>query len=79
MGGAAFKTGVAITPHDSTDITGGVVQGLYIGGAGNVTVVWADGTTSLLTAVIVGQVYPVVIQRVNATGTTATALVGLRN
>lgn len=79
MGGAQYKSGVAITPHDSTDILGGVVQGLYIGGAGNVTVVWADGTTSLLTAVIVGQTYPVVIRRVNATGTTATALVGLRH
>jgi len=79
MGGAQFKTSVAITPHNSTDITGGVVQAFYVGGAGDAVVVHGDGTTSTLTGLLVGRIYPVVCRRINATGTTATALIGLRH
>lgn len=79
MGGAAYRSGAAITPHDSTDIAGGVVNAIYVGGAGNLVVVDQTNVAYTLTGVLVGQVYPVVARRVNATGTTATNLVGLRH
>jgi hypothetical protein len=79
--GAQFKTGLAITPHDTNDIPGGVIQGLYVGTAGDgiAVVVWADGTTSTLAGLVAGRIYPAVIRRVNATGTGVSDLVGLRH
>lgn len=70
---------VAITPSDTVDIlpNSAPIRALYVGGAGNVTGVLLDGTAILFTAPPVGAVIPVQLKRVNATGTTATALVGL--
>lgn len=67
----------AVTPHDSNNHTDGEAQALYIGGAGNVTLVRPDGTAVLFTAPPVGTVLRVENVRVNATGTTATAMVAL--
>lgn len=72
----SFRGGVAVTPNDTTLLA--PTRGLYIGGAGNVTVDFADGTTDvLLTAAIVGTLYPISVIRVKATGTTATAIVAM--
>lgn len=68
---------VAIVPADA-DIAGGLVRSLYVGGTGNVTVVDADGNTTLFSAVPAGFILPVVCKQVKATGTTATLIVGLR-
>ena len=35
----------AVTPDDANDLPGGLTLGLYIGGAGNLSVVLADDTT----------------------------------
>ena len=70
-------TGVeAITPNDSTVLA--TTRGLYVGGAGNVAIQAADGTTATLSGVVAGTVLPIQVVKVNATGTTATNIVALR-
>ena len=70
-----YRGGVAVTPHDTNLIA--PTRGLFIGGAGNVSVDFADGTSALLTAPAVGSVLPISVIRVKATSTTATTMVAL--
>lgn len=72
VGQSAF----AVTPHDSTNFTNRA-RALYVGGAGNVACVFADGAVVTFTAVPTGCVLPVEVIRVNSTNTTATNIVGL--
>lgn len=67
---------VAVTPHDSTDLTA-FARSLYVGAAGNISLVTAGGDTALFTGVLAGSILPVRVQRVNATSTTATSIVSL--
>lgn len=71
----AATGGAAITPSDSTVVD---FNGIYIGGAGNLAVTLFDGSVVTLTAVIVGQIYPLRVIKVMATNTTATNLLGLK-
>lgn len=78
---AAFLTSpaegcFAITPADAGEFAQ-FTRFIYVGGAGNLVVVMEDGTVGTFVAVPVGTVLPVRAFRVNATGTTATNLVGL--
>lgn len=66
----------SITPNDSTTFTTNTRR-IYVGGAGNLTLITADGTTVTFEAVPVGMVLPVQAKAVKATGTTATNLVGM--
>lgn len=67
----------AVTPNDSTDLTT-TARGLYIGGAGNVTLDTAGGeTTVAFVGLTAGSVLPVRVARVRATGTTATNIVAI--
>ena len=67
--------GFPIVPSD-TALNGG--SAIYVGGAGNVTVnMQGDGSLVTFTAVPVGTILPVAFQRVRATLTTATLMVGL--
>jgi len=69
--------GFSITPNDSTALAS-VTRGIYVGGAGDVTLTLAgDSVAVLLKAVPVGTFLPVCASYVKATGTTATQLVGL--
>lgn len=68
--------GFAITPSDANDLTN-VTRAIYVGGAGNINVMWQDGTTTLFTAVPVGSFLNIRAARVLATNTTATNLLGL--
>jgi hypothetical protein len=76
-GGLGAYDAFVITPSDTVDFSQGTVRGIYVGGAGNVTLITPAGTTVLFTALPVGTFMPVLASRVKATGTTATALVGL--
>jgi len=67
---------ITITPTDGVDLSK-PVRSLYIGGAGNVTLVSPYGTTTTFVGLGAGTILPVSAVRVNATGTTATSLVGL--
>lgn len=67
----------AVTPHDSTNFTNGVCRGIYVGGTGDVAVVFQDGTAVTFESVPVGVILPVCAIRVNDTNTDATALVAI--
>lgn len=66
----------AVTPHDSTDFPISF-RSLWVGGAGNVVIVANDGTAVTYVGAAAGSVIPMRGKRVNATGTTATSLVGI--
>lgn len=67
--------GAAITPHNTTDFANGTCDAIYVGGAGDLVVVWQDGSTSTFAGAVAGTVYYFRARRVNATGTTATNLI----
>ncbi len=67
--------GGSVTPSDSTELTY-TTRGLYVGVAGNVAVVMADGTSVTLTGLAAGVVHPLRVKQVRSTGTTATGIVG---
>lgn len=66
----------AVTPSDSTDF-GSLTRGLYVGGAGDVVAVDNLGEAVTFTGVPAGTVLPIACRRVNATSTTASAIVAL--
>lgn len=68
--------GVAITPNDTTKLEQ-TARGIYVGGEGDISVLTPDGDTLLFVGVLAGGVLPIAARRVNATGTTATNLVGV--
>lgn len=72
-----YTRGAAITPSDTAN-EAAVFDGIHVGGAGTMVVVFADGTTATLVGCLAGHVYRVRGIRVNSTSTTATNLVGLR-
>jgi hypothetical protein len=65
----------AVTPADNTALPQGIAKRLYVGGAGDVTVVTLAGTVATYKAVPVGTYLRVFVQGVQATGTTATNIV----
>lgn len=66
----------AVTPNDSTDLTV-IARALYIGGAGDVKINAADGSTVTFSGVLAGSILPVRAARVYSTGTTATNIVAI--
>lgn len=70
----------AIAPHDSTNldkINDDYPRAIYVGGAGNIVAVRADGTPVTFTGALAGSTIPIRYIRINSTSTTATALVAL--
>lgn len=68
--------GFAITPHDTTTLPE-LTRAVYVGGAGDLALLLATGQSVVLKSVGAGTILPLRAQQVLATGTTATALVGL--
>jgi hypothetical protein len=67
---------VAVTASDSTDL--GVTRGVWVGGAGNLAVMFVDQTTAVtLTGVPAGTLLPIQVQKVMSTNTTATSITAL--
>lgn len=64
-----------ITPSDSVEYE--LADALYVGAAGDATVLMEDGATVTLVGLAAGTVYPIRTRRVNATGLTAASLVAL--
>lgn len=70
-----YRGGVAVTASDTTLLA--PTRGLWVGGTGDLTLDFADGTTDIvLTAPIVGTIYPISVIRVKE-ATTATLIVAL--
>jgi hypothetical protein len=68
-------TARAVTPSDTTTLGG--ARALWVGGAGNLTLDFADGTTNVvITGVPAGTLLPIAPLRVKA-ATTATNVVAL--
>lgn len=71
------EDGAAITPSDTVDLAN-ITRGIYVGGAGDITINFQGSETAVLFAAVPqGIILPVRATRVKATGTTATNLVGL--
>ena len=66
----------AITPDDANDISE-PTRGLYTGTGGAIALITLSGASIIFTEVPAGAVLPLRVTRVLATGTTATALIGL--
>jgi predicted S18 family serine protease len=66
----------AITPSDSVamEMTS---RGIYVGVGGNISVLTAGGDTVVFVGVFPGTIIPIRVNRVNATGTTASSLLSL--
>ena len=67
----------AIAPNDGVDLLF-VTTGIYVGATGNLSVIDRDtGTAVTFEAVPAGTILPIRVARVRATGTSASALVGM--
>jgi len=76
LASAPPRNGAAVTPHDTDELTV-VTSGIYVGGAGNVTVITVGGDTITFTALPVGSVISVQAKIIKSTLTTATNLLAL--
>ena len=65
-----------ITASDTTVLTP-PTRGLYIGGAGNLSVKFSDDSLSGAVAVVAGAILPWRVKQVLSTGTTATQILAL--
>ena len=73
----------AVTPADATALTGGPCRAIYVGGAGNVTIVPVNdnagiaGTAVTFVGCYAGMILPVMAISIDNTNTTATSIVAL--
>jgi hypothetical protein len=67
---------VAVTPSDTVGFIQGPCRALYVGVAGNVSVL-SGGADVVFVGVQAGSILPVETARVNSTATTATNIVAL--
>lgn len=72
---APARKAVAVTTSDTADLAA-VPRALYIGVDGDITVIMADDTASVLIKNASG-LLPIMVKRVLATGTTATSIVAI--
>lgn len=73
---AAVNGSVAVGAGSDVTVYTPPLRTLYVGGAGNVTIVTPEGVSVVYTAVPVGTTLNVDARQVMATGTTATLMVG---
>ena len=68
----------AVTPSDSAgDNWDRPTNGIYVGGAGDVVVVFQGGTSITFTGVAAGTILPVSAVRIASTSTTASSMVAM--
>ncbi len=71
------RKAVVVTPHNTNELTN-TTRALYIGGAGNVEVILAGDTSSVIFySVPAGTFLPLRVKQVRAAGTTATNILAL--
>jgi hypothetical protein len=73
---APFNQWPSITPSDTVDLPK-VTHAIWVGGTGDVAAVNQSGIVQVITAVPAGSWLPLAVKRINATGTTATAILAL--
>ncbi len=67
---------VAVTPHDSNDLSF-LPRAIYVGGAGDLNVEMKSGNTVKFSAIPVGTLIPIRVNKVLSTGTTATLILAI--
>lgn len=75
------RSAIAITKSDSTTYNaanGGEINGIYVGGTGDVAVTTSNGEVVTFSAVPVGTILPITVSKVMSTNTSATLMLGLR-
>lgn len=72
----AYLGGEAVTKSDTSELTK-VARALYVGGAGNVAVVTAEGDTITILGVTAGTLLPLMVKQVMSTNTTAENITAL--
>lgn len=74
---APFGRGTVVTTHDTNALPFST-RAIYVGGAGNITARFHGASAdTLLTGLLVGNVYHFSLSHIRATGTTATNIVAL--
>ena len=73
---APARRGFAIVASDTTDLAA-ETRAIYVGAAGDLSLILSSGDAVTLAGVPGGSVLPLRLSRVKATGTTAAQLVGL--
>lgn len=68
---------VAISPSDTVNFTDGACRAIWVGGAGNLSIVPPQGSAISIVGATAGSVVPISAIRVDAGGTTATSLVAI--
>lgn len=64
---------VAANVDDAVDLTNGITRAIWVGSAGNVSVVDAAGNTVTITGIPAGSLLPFQIKRIRSTNTTVTS------
>lgn len=73
---APAEYAAALSGDDTNDLAT-FTRALYVGGAGNIKVTTAGGSTVTFTGVTAGSILPIRVKRFWSTGTTATTVLGL--
>lgn len=67
---------IAVAPSDSVNLPQSAMA-LWVGGAGNISLITAGGDTVLISGIVAGTYLNIQTSRVRATGTTASLIVAL--
>lgn len=65
-----------VTPSDANDLQY-ASRALWVGGAGNISLITLSGATVTFTGITAGSLLPIRATRVRSTGTTATSILAL--
>lgn len=72
-----YDSAAAITPSDSALVPQINNKGLWVTGAGNVSILFWNSATPVVLTLAANTVYKFHFQKIMATGTTATGIIGL--
>ena len=76
LGNMFYDTAQDVTPHDSNDLANEPFYAVWVGTGGNLRVDMCSGTgTVTLNNVASGQLLPIMVERIYATGTTASNII----
>jgi len=76
LGNMFYDTAQDVTPHDTNDLANEPFYAVWVGTGGNLKVDMCSGTgTVILNNVASGQLLPIMVERIYATGTTASNII----
>jgi hypothetical protein len=75
--GQVYRIAKDISKSDTVNFPDGPCNAIYVGGAGIVVAIMADGNNAVSFTCVAGQILPIRAKRVNSTTTTATLMVAL--